>query len=102
MEVNVEQLKHAVERTHGNTARFLEKVAVKESFQGMPVWEGVVHVFEIEGHPKASKCYAWSASVEGTDRRRFYAVLHAPPINSATDAVRAAIVEEYRQKHRSP
>jgi len=37
---------------------------------------------------------AWSSSIEGSDKRRFFAVLHQPPITSAVDAVRAAIVAE--------
>jgi hypothetical protein len=34
--------------------------------------------------------------MEGSDKRRFFAVLHIPPITSTQDAVRAAIVQEYR------
>jgi hypothetical protein len=34
--------------------------------------------------------------IDGSDKRRFYAVLGLPPINSPQDAVRAAIVQEYR------
>jgi hypothetical protein len=56
------------------------------------VWEGVVHVFEIYGHDKAT--YAWSSPIEGSDKRRFFAVLHLPPVTSPTEAVRAAIVAE--------
>ena len=53
-------------------------------------------MFDLEGHPKATRAYAWSSPIEGSDRRRFYAVLHVPPITSAQDAVRAAIVAEHR------
>jgi hypothetical protein len=35
--------------------------------------------------------------IEGSTKRRFYAVLHVPSISSPADAVRAAIVEEYRR-----
>jgi hypothetical protein len=61
-------------------------------------WEGVVHVFNLEGHPKATRAYAWSSPLEGSDRRRFYAVLHLGGIRirSPLDAVRAAIVAERR------
>lgn len=52
-------------------------------------------VFDLVGHPAASVAYAWSSPIEGSDRRRFYAVvLGVPPINSAADAVRAAIVAD--------
>jgi hypothetical protein len=47
-----------------------------------------VHVFDLEGHPKATRAYAWSSPVEGSDKRRFYAVLHLGGIRSPLDAVR--------------
>ncbi|MDQ6701903.1 MAG: hypothetical protein M3Z96_01750 [Pseudomonadota bacterium] len=67
---------------------------VCETFKGWKVWEGVVHVFELEGHPKATRAYAWSSPIEGSAKRRFFAVLHMGPIKSPLDAVRAAIVAE--------
>ena len=96
-EESIGDLQVAIERQHGGKARFVEAVSVSETFQGQPVWEGVVHVFDLEGHPKATRAYAWSSSIEGSDRRRFYAVLHVPPITSPQAAVRAAIVQEFRR-----
>ena len=29
------------------------------------------HAFDLEGHPKATKAYAWSSPIEGSDKRRF-------------------------------
>ena len=58
--------------------------------------EGVVHVFDLVGHPKATRAYAWSSPIENSEKRRFFAVLHIPPIKSPLDAVRAAIVAEPR------
>lgn len=96
IDVLPDQLKRAVESQHGCTATLLQSVPVKEAFGGAMVWDGVVHVFQINGHPRASKAYAWSSPIEGSDRRRFFAVLHLPPITSPVDAVRAAIVAEHR------
>ena len=95
-EVELVQLKRAVEGQHGCTATFIQSVPVKETFEGKTVWGGVVHVFKINGHPKASKAYAWSSPIEGSDKRRFFAVLHVPPITSPVEAVKAAIIQEYR------
>ncbi len=92
------ELKKAVERLHNCTAQFIEAVTVEETFEAKPVWQGIVHVFEIEGNPKATRCYAWSSPIEGSTRRKFVAVLHVPPVTSARDAVRAAIVQEYKSK----
>jgi hypothetical protein len=91
-----DQLKRAVESQHGCTAALAQSVPVKETFGGETVWEGVVHVFDLDGHPTATRAYAWSSPIEGSDKRRFFAVSHQLPIASPLDAVRAAIVQERR------
>lgn len=96
MDVDADQLKQAIEGQHGGKAALVEALPVKEVFQGQTVWEGTVHVFDLDGHPKATRAYAWSSPVEGTTKRRFYAVLHLGGIRSPLDAVRAAIVAEQR------
>jgi hypothetical protein len=93
-----DQLREAVENTHGGTATLAQSVPVRETFEGKPVWEGVVHVFDLAGHPTATRAYAWSSPIEGSTKRRFFAVLHQPPIDSPQAAVRAAIVAEQRSK----
>jgi hypothetical protein len=97
-EVMVSQLKSAVESQHGCPATLVQAVPVKETFGGKTVWEGVVHIFRLIGHPTAKEAYAWSSTIEGSDKRRFFAVLHLPPITSPVEAVRAAIVAEHRSK----
>jgi hypothetical protein len=92
-----DQLKRAVETQHGGTATLVQSIPILETFEEQPVWEGVVHVFDLEGHPKATRAYAWSSPIEGSTKRRFFAVLHIPPIISPLDAVRAAIVAERRK-----
>jgi hypothetical protein len=75
-------------------ATLAQSVPVRATFRGEPVWEGVVHVFDLEGHPKATRAYAWSSPIEGTTKRRFFAVLHIAPIVLPLDAVRAAIITD--------
>lgn len=98
MEVDSEQLRVAVEAMHGSEATLVQSVPVTETFKGETVWEGLVHVFALEGNPLATRAYAWSSPVEGTERRKFYAVLHVPPITSPIDAVRTSIAAEFRGK----
>src|SRR6266481_2268443 len=95
-EVVIDQLKQAVESQHGGTAILVQSVPVREKFQGATVWEGLVHVFELAGNPKATRAYAWSSPIEGSEKRRFFAVLHMGAIASPWAAVRAAIVAEHR------
>ncbi len=95
-EVEADQLKRAVEAQHICRATLAQSIPILETFKDQTVWEGIVHVFDLEGHPQASRAYAWASPVEGSDNRRFFAVLHIPPIMSPLDAVRAAIVAEHR------
>jgi hypothetical protein len=74
----VDQLREAVEKMHGGAATLAQSVPVKETFEGKTVWEGVVHVFDLAGNPKATRAYAWSSPIEGSTKRRFVAVLHIP------------------------
>lgn len=98
MEVDADQLRVAVEGLHGGEATLAQTVPVVETFEGRPIWEGLVHVFSLEGNAMATRAYAWSSPIEGTDRRKFYAVLHVPPVTSPLAAVRASIAAEYRGK----
>ncbi|MBL8531776.1 MAG: hypothetical protein JNK94_08580 [Hyphomonadaceae bacterium] len=99
MDVDPDQLREAVESQHGGRAVFVQAVPVRDEFEGKTAWEGVVHVFSLEGVPAAKRAYSWSTVIdEATQRRRFYAVLHAGPVKSPLDAVRAALVAEHGGK----
>lgn len=98
MRMETDQLKEAVERQHGRTANFVEAVPVKETFEGQTVWEGTVHVFDLDSNPNATHAYAWSSPIEGSTKQRYFDVLHLGGIRSPQDAVRAAIVAEHRSE----
>jgi hypothetical protein len=94
-EVSVAQLKQTVESQHGGKATFVQAVPVHEVFEGKTVWDGTVHIFDLEGHPKATRAYAWSYERDD-GKRRFFAVLHTPQIDGPRKAVAAAIVAEVK------
>ena len=98
MEVSIGELKCAIESQRGGSAAHFQSVPVREQYKGETVWEGVVHVFDLADNPKATRAYAWSSPIEGSDKRRFFAVLHMGAIKSPADAVRAAIVAEHKSK----
>ena len=76
--------------------KYFESVAVVETFQGKTVWEGDVEVFRVRGHPQATHAYAWT--YDGDDGKPHHlAVLGVPPINSAQDAVKAAVVAHIKK-----
>jgi hypothetical protein len=88
-------LVEAIRHLHGCEATWVESVPVHEKHRGKTVWEGEVQVFDVKGHPKATRVYAWSHATEGT-RRRFHAVLHVPPVDGPVMAVKTAVLAEYR------
>jgi hypothetical protein len=90
------ELKTAIERMHNCKASFIEDVVVLEKYGDQTVWSGTISVFNIEGHPQATKAYAWSSPIEGSTKKRYYAVLHIPPVDSPEKAVRASIVQDHK------
>ncbi len=94
----IEELKATIHRLHGVKATHAESVPIKEEFNGETVWEGIVEVFDLHGHPKANKAYAWGHDTDDPKKRRHIAILHVPPIVSPLDAVRAAIIQEMRSE----
>ena len=92
----IDELRGVVHHLHGAEATYRQSVPVKETFRGETVWEGAVEVFDLIGHPKASRIYAWTNETEDPAKPHHVTVLHLGPIKSAVDAVRAAIVQEYR------
>ncbi|HEY4014351.1 MAG TPA: hypothetical protein VGM06_13500 [Polyangiaceae bacterium] len=86
----------AIRHLHGCEALWVESVPVHEKTPaGATVWQGEVQVFDLVGHPKAKRAYAWSHATEGT-KRRFHAVLGLPPVDGPVMAVRTAVLAEYR------
>ena len=89
MSERIENIAKAVEKYAECPAKHLESVVVVETFRGKTVWEGVVEVFALLGHPTAKRAYGWNI---GTDSAAQYtAVLELPPVTSPNTAVQAAI-----------
>jgi hypothetical protein len=100
----IAELAEAIRHLYNVEPVYVETVPVKEMFQGQTVWEGEVEVFDIPESPEADRIYAWSHETDRVDEpRRTVTVLHIPPVTSAEMAVRASIIQDYRneqqQKH---
>ena len=92
----IEELRDVIKRLHGVDSKHVESVPIKETFEGKTIWEGIVEVFELHGHPRAPKAYAWAYETDNPKKPRHVTVLHIPPAVSPETAVRTAIVQEYR------
>ena len=93
----IEELQGVIHRLHGAKATHVQSAPVKETFQGKTVWDGVVEVFDLTGHPKANRIYTWAHETNDPAHPKHYVtVLHIPPVISPETAVKAAIVQEFR------
>src|SRR5690348_15951644 len=91
---NPHELKRAVEAEHGGTATFVQAVPIRESHGGRTTWDGVVHIFNLAGHPQTTRGYAWSDQLQG-GRQQIFAVLERETIASPRDAVRAVLSRRF-------
>jgi len=85
-DVPILTFQEAIRVTHGARSRLIDRAQVEERFEGEPVWQGEVLVFELLDHSSASKCYAWE--VDGV----VTAVLGEGTVDSPIQAVRASIL----------
>ena len=93
-------LKTTAERLLRCKVRFVGSVFVVLPYGYRVAWSGSVSVFDLIGHPKAARTYAWSTPIVGSKKLRYHAVLHISPVDSPEQAVRASI--ERDRKMRGP
>jgi hypothetical protein len=94
---HIDDLREIIHKLHGGHATHVESVPVKELFRGETVWDGIVEVFHLKGHPKTDKVYAWlhDTGEPGADPQSV-TVLHIHPSLSPLGAVRTFLVKEFR------
>ena len=59
------QLKQAIRTTHGCDSLHISTTRDVPQLEGATEWDGDVEIFEIIGHPKASRCHAWGHEENG-------------------------------------
>lgn len=95
----IERLQMVIHQLHGCSSQHVGTVPVHEVFRGKTVWQGDVEVFNLTGHAKAKRCFAWShREGQGDEGERFVAVLEIPPVESPETAVRASIVSDAKKR----
>jgi hypothetical protein len=92
----LDELRAAVEATLWCRATFSKSVPVSEELSGYGAWDGVVHIFDLVGHPAQTVAYAWSELLAG-DIPRFFVFPQDKLIASPAHAVRVALMERRRR-----
>jgi hypothetical protein len=92
----IDELRDVIHKLHGATATHVASVHITEVFQGQTIWDGIVEVFDLHGHPGTHRVYAWSHETDDRDHpKQHVTVLHVPPAISPLMAVRASIASDY-------
>jgi hypothetical protein len=94
---HIDEFKAVIHKLHGAEATHRESVPVKEVFGGQTIWDGIVEVFDLKGHPKTDTVYAWlhDTGKPGLPPQHV-TVLHIDPALSPLKAVQAFLVQEFR------
>jgi hypothetical protein len=94
---HIAELRDVIRHLHGVEATHRESVPVKETWQGKTVWDGIVEVFDLKGHPKTDRAYAWLHDTGDPERPvQHVTVLHIHPALTPLAAVQAFIMQEIR------
>ena len=96
----IQELQDVIRKLHGVESEHINTIPVKEVFHGKTVWSGFVEMFELKGHPTAQHVYAWVHDTDDPENpRRHVTVLRLGKIETPIDAVRAAIVQEFKERN---
>ena len=95
MSERIEQLRQAVEKACQCKARHAFSTVVLEEWEGEPVWDGIVETFNIESHPVAELCYAFSFVEDNVPVIK--TVLGVPPADTPQSTVKVAIAAKARK-----
>ena len=87
-ELSLDGFRHAIRETHGSECQLVGRERIDERFEGDPVWQGEVLIFDLLGNQMATRCYAWEKN------GRVTAVLRTGPIDSPLKAVQASIMAD--------
>jgi hypothetical protein len=91
---HIEELREVIHHLHGAKATHRESVPVKETWQGKTIWDGIVEVFDLHGHPKTNTVYAWLHDTGNPKMPiQHVTVLHIHPALTPLAAVRAFIMQ---------
>jgi hypothetical protein len=94
-------LRGEIEQKHKCEAVHHESVYVHQMLYGETVWKGQIEIFDLTGHARATKCYAWAYRERDKQRTMsLITVLAGHNTDSPEKAVRAAILFDFQ--HQGP
>ena len=94
-DIERDECRLALRQLYGCDARFNATVAVSIPVRGRAPWRGSVHVFDISGHPSATRGYAWPRRVNARTTI-IHTVLESDKVAAPEQAVRTALGRRLR------
>jgi hypothetical protein len=92
----IEKLRNVIFQRHGCKSSWIESLPVHDVFNGKIIWDGLVEVFRLSGHPKANIVYAWiDQSGKDDTRALIETVLELPPVDSPLSAVQTSMIADF-------
>jgi hypothetical protein len=82
-----------VQHLHKCRATHVASAPVHEVFRGKTVWLENVEVFDLDGHPKAKRCYGWTYD----EPAQFITILELPPVDSPESAVKVGVAYQIKK-----
>ena len=92
---DVQEIQGVILAIYGVDSQRIESVPVTEEFEGQTAWQGTVEGFDLIGHSKAKRAYAWT--YRDGDQDKTVTVLGIPPVDSPQNAVKMAIASKGRK-----
>jgi hypothetical protein len=89
----IARLQVTISQLHNCGATWRETVPVHEIFKGETAWKGDVEVFDLNGHPKAKRCYGWTYG----EPEQIITILELPPVDSVEAAVKVGVAYQIKQ-----
>jgi hypothetical protein len=86
MQGDISEILRLIEREHSCSATAAASIPLTQVIGRTTWWWGMVEVFDLYGHPSASRCYAWRPHPKS---RGFVTMLKTGGISSVEEAVQA-------------
>ena len=94
---DIERIQLVIAGSHGCGSIHVETAFVYAMFPGEICWKGEVEVFNLKGHPTATRAYAWSKGQGQDANGEVVTVLEVPPIISPEMAVRSYVLRDLKK-----
>ena len=89
----IEKLRGVILQRHGCESSWVESLPVHDVYGGEIIWNGMVEVFRLSGHPKTKTAYAWiDEEAEEDGAERVETALEIQPVDSPLSAVQASML----------